>query len=254
MYVSGVVLALFSLACPLSSAVCQEDVNPVSRVKITKEHLSPGMEIAEEVWATDAQLTRKRMRMGFPLNALLNQAIIYGAEQATVNYLAVPGEDWLQYCYTKLIGTDGLRSLVLRKGDIIIQMAASTRDLEDTIVRVLKPDPLQGYKIRINHLPKEWACAREEFLPADEMRSLERRTEARIEQGLVQEFVVNRETVTMRYYHSETPAMAERVARQLAGKKTSLIERQVQLSGTVIVVSESQNPDLIERAMRLVNW
>jgi hypothetical protein len=212
------------------------------------------MKIVKELSASKAQLLRRRVSMGFPLKALLNQAIIYGSEQATVNYIIPPSDEWLEFGYSKLIGTDGQRSFVMRKDRIIVQMAATTRALEDTIIELLQPDPLQMYKIRTHRLPREWKPTSERFVSGEERSNLEHAAGGRITQALVQEFIVNREEIAIRYYHCETPHMAEDVAKYLARKKTSLIKRLVKLSGSIIVVADSQSPYLNERATDFVNW
>jgi len=242
------------LGASRGAALGESEDDAITRMKLTQESLPSGMSIANEVWASKKQLLRRRMSMGLPLNAILNQAIIYDTDQAKVNYLAPPSEDWLEYGYATLNAADGFRSIVMTKDGIIVQVAATTRGFEDTIVDLLKPDLLQMYKLRIHRLPKDWIYVAERFLPGEELRRLEQAAGGRVKQAMIQDFIVNREEIVMRYYHCDSPQMAEQIAQQLAKKKTPLIKRLVELSGVVIVVADSQSPDLNERAMSLVNW
>jgi hypothetical protein len=226
----------------------------IARIKLKKESLPSGMKIAHEVWASQKQLLKRRMSIGLPLRAILNQLIVYDTDQAKVNYLAPPGQDWLEYGYAALNDTDGYRSMVMTKDGIIVHVAATTPGFEDMIVALVKPDLLQLYKIRAHRLSRDWILIDEKFLAGEGLRRIEQGTSGRVMQAIVQYFIVNREEITVRYYHCDSPETAEHVAQKLVRKKTPLIKRSVELSGVVIVIADSQSPDLNERAMSFVNW
>ena len=255
MFFIPILTLFFFLGISSGAAVCGEEENyAIDRVILKQESLPPGMSIKDEIWASRQQLLKRRISLGFPLHAILNQTIIYDTDQAKVNYLIPPSQDWLEYGYATLNAADGFRSVVMTKDGIIIQTAATTRGFEDVIINLLKPDLLQLYKIKTSRLPKDWVVIAERFMPEEEVRRLEQVAGGRVKQAIFQDFIVNRESIVMRYYYCDTPQVAEQVAKQVAKIKTPLIKRLVELAGVVVVAADSQSSDLNEYAMSLVNW
>ena len=255
---TAIIIALtVSFICPgyVSGEISEtKGQDAIYRAKLAAESLPPGMSIVQEVLASKKQLLQRRIKIGFPLHALLNQTILYDTDQARVNYLALPSEEWLEFGYSKLISLDTNRSLILKKDDIVIQLAATTQELEEAVVRLLEPDLVQRYKIRLHRLPSDWKVMNERLSRSQELREIGKRADGRIQQGIVQDFIISREKLQIAYYDCGTENMAEHVARNLVKRKTSLIKRLVKISGAVVVVSDSQNPDLNEYAMAIVNW
>ncbi len=249
-----ILFVLLLSAYPLVPVFSENGSDDISRVKLKEERLPLGMSIAKEVWASQKELLKKRMRIGLPLDGLLNQTIIYGADQARVNYLDPPSEEWLEFGYAHLIKTDGSRSLVATKDGVIVQIAVTSQGFENIIVRLLQPDLLHTYRIRTHRLPQDWVLIGEKFLQSDELRRLEHAAGVQIKQALMQEFIVSREEVVVKYYQTDTALAAEQLARQVAKKGTPLTKRSVHVSGVVIVAAESQSSDLNEAATALVNW
>ncbi len=232
----------------------QESENAITQVKLSAESLPGGMSVARELWASTQQLLRARLRIGFPLDALLNQTILYDSDQAKVNYLLPPDDRTLNFGYSKLIQMEGTRNLVLRNNGVIIQTAATSKELEDTLIHLLDPDPLQRLKIRTHRLPDNWMLNSERLFRDKELQALRQRTDERIQFTVAQEFTVNREKVRVSYYYCDTEQAAEHVAQYYAETGQSMLKRLVRFLGSVVVVVDSQNSRLNEEALALINW
>lgn len=239
---------------PVGATVGSEGEHAISKVKLTPESLPPGMRIAQEIWASTRQVLTVRMRVGFPIQALFNQTMLYENEQAKVNYMVASNEDWVNFGYSKLVETDGTRSFIFLKDNVIVQIAATTREFGDVVAHLFKADPLHYRKIRVDRLPKGWTLMNEGFLSREEAQEYERELGVQLESALVQEFITNRLKIRVRYYNCGTLRAAEDVVRYIAGKRRPLLKRTVESQGAVVVVAESQDEDLNDRAMSLVNW
>ena len=250
------VLMIFILLTGFMSGSAQgaESDEAISKVKLTQESLSSNMKIAEEISATEDQILKIRMKMGFPLTALLNQVIIYDAHQAQVNYMAVPDEKWTYFGHSKLVSSEGRKSLIFEKNGVLIQMAATTEELEDRLVRLLRIDRLQTVKIKLHRLPEDWALMNDRFLKEEDLRGLEQRSGARIRRGIVQDMIINRRKVEIGYYDCGTEQSAELVGQNLANSAKSMVKRLVTGSGPIGVLVESSSAELNEYVMAFVNW
>lgn len=248
-------LVTFLLAGSLAGAtVGSPGERAISQVKLTPESLSPGMRIAQEIWASAQQVLSLRRRIGFPIQALLNQALLYENEQARVNYMATSNEEWLNFGYSKLVETDGTRSFIFLKDGVIVQIAATTREFADVVARLFDADPVHYRKIRSDRLPKDWILRSEGFFLSEEAQKYERELGVQLESALVQEFLANRSKVKVKYYNCGTPRAAASLAQYILDKKSTILKRTVEAQGAMVVVSESQDEDLNYRAMSLVNW
>jgi hypothetical protein len=252
--VTIICLISIALCCAYGTTLGNDNDADATRMMLTPETIPPGMKIAQEVWASKKQLLQTRLRVGFPLNALLNQLIVYETEQAQVNYLVPPGRDWLEFGYSKLVNLDGKRSLIMTNGDVIEQVAATSEGMENVMVRLLDPDPIHQHKIRGHRLPKDWTLVNERLLEAEELGQYERMIGRPLRCGVLQEFVFGRELVRVWYYECNSGYAAEELARYLAGMEHSLYYRLVEWSGPIVAEVESQNERINEDAMSLVNW
>ncbi len=250
-----ITIVSFLLAGTIAGAtVGSEGEQAISKVKLTQESLPPGMRIAQEVWASASQLLKIRTRVGFPIQALLSQAMLYENDQARVNYMAAPDEEWLNFGYSKLVETDGAKSFIFLKDNVIVQIAATTREFSDEVAHLFKADPVHYRKIRTDRLPKDWFLLGEGFLTGEEAQEYDRELGGQLESSLMQEFLANRMRIKVKYYECDTPRAADEIAQYIADKKSPGIKRTVEAQGAVVVVTESQNEELNRRAMSLVNW
>ncbi|NQU07035.1 MAG: hypothetical protein HQ583_00640 [Candidatus Abyssubacteria bacterium] len=235
-------------------AFAAETDNAISRIKLTPESIPPGMEVATEIQASKRQLFRTRLKIGFPLKALLNQTIIYSTHQAKVNYMDLPDESWFDFGYTKLVGAEGYGSLVVAKDNVIIQIAANTKDLENWLLRLLRVDMLQTQKIRIHRTPSGWVLTNERFLRTEDLRGLEQEAAGLIRRGIMQQFLIVRKSAKITYYDCGTEETAEIVGQSLADKKGTINKRSVRALGATVVVADSPSLELNENVLAYVNW
>ncbi|MBI5117724.1 hypothetical protein HZA56_14700 [Candidatus Poribacteria bacterium] len=227
----------------------------ISQVKLTADSLPQGMKITRETRASTSQVRNARVRIGFPLVALVNQSITYGQEQAKVNYMVPAGDEWLDFGYSKLVATDADKSLVITKNGVIVQLAATKKDLENKLARMLEPDPAHLLKIRADSLPGEWTLTGERYLPRREVAALEQKYGVRIQGIILQEFIVNRERAMLQYYSCESEDAAHYLSRRLATADTnSSLKRKVKSSESVVVVAESQDKQILNNILSQVNW
>lgn len=238
----------------MSPAFAAETDNAISRIKLTPESIPPGMEVATEIQASKRQLFRTRLKIGFPLKALLNQTIIYSTHQAKVNYMDLPDESWFDFGYTKLVGAEGYRSLVVAKDNVIIQIAANTKDLENWLLRLLRVDMLQTQKIRIHRTPSGWVLTNERFLRTEDLQGLEQEAAGLIRRGIMQQFLIVRKSAKITYYDCGTEETAEIVGQSLADKKGTINKRSVRALGATVVVADSPSLELNENVLAYVNW
>lgn len=226
----------------------------ISRVKLRAESLPESMKIATEVQATQQQLLSARKKVGFPLTTLLNQSISYEDHQVRVNYMALPDESWVDYGYSKLAQTEGHKSIILKKDGVLIQMVASTKELEDWILLLLKMDKLQLYRIRFHRSPKDWVLVTERFLRADELKKIEQRSGEEIRQGMIQDMVIKRNKVKIQYFDCGTERSAERVGEDLAKAKTSITKRLARGYGPIVVTVDSSSKSVNQFVLSYMNW
>jgi hypothetical protein len=237
-----------------AEGLAAEKKDAISKIMLTPASLPPGATVARELSASESQLIRVRTRIGFPLNALLNQTIIYENEQARVNYMVPSHEEWLDFAYSKLIRMDGERSFILSKGGVVVQIAATTREFEEKVARALKADILHYRKIKTGRLPEDWDLINERYLSREEVREVEQEIGGRVQSALMQEFIVERKEIRVEYYRWGSQREAESFTRHISHEKGGILMRQVESSGSVVVVVDSQIRELNERAMALVNW
>lgn len=252
---------LFSfIMCLIPCFVSADPVNnakiskAISAIKLTPESLPAGMTIARELHATEQQLRRVRARVGFPMQDLLNQWLTYENERAQVNYLYQPNPEWFRFGYSLLVETNGNRSLILNKGNVIIQVGATTPELEDMIAYLFPVDPVNFLKIRSNRLTKDWRLIEERLLTPDDFKSIEEKVGAAVESGLIQKFIKNRLDVKVTYYNFETAALAEAATLRMARQPAPLFKRTVKAFGQIVVSVDSQSEELTLEAFELLNW
>ncbi|RJP74429.1 MAG: hypothetical protein C4532_02480 [Candidatus Abyssobacteria bacterium SURF_17] len=250
---------VFMLILPFlvgSQAVLAESAgkaNAISVVKLSEGALPLDMSIAREVWASPQELLRVRLRIGFPINALLNQTIVYVNQQAQVNYILPINADWLEFGYTKLVVSDGARSLILPKDGVIIQIAATTSQLQELVAHAFQADPIHYHKIRTTQLPEGWSLVTEEYLPKGNISELERNLNGKIRTALVQEFIVRRLQIKVKCFHCDSDRTAEELADLLNHRHNPIVKTTAESSGSVVVSAESQDEELNSAALALAN-
>lgn len=230
-----------------------EKASAVSKVRLSEGALPLGMTIAREIWASPEELHRVRLRIGFPIDALLNQTIVYESEQAQVNYILPTNANWLQFGYTKLVLSDGARSFILTKDGVIIQIAATTSQLQELVAHAIQADPIHYHKIRTNQLPEGWNIVTEEYLKKGNVAEVEKYLSGEIQAALVQEFLVKRLQIKVKCYRCDS----ERTARELTAffnqRYNSLVKTTAESSGPIVVSAESQDRELNNTALALAN-
>ena len=250
----SIVLAGFLLAFLPAQAPAEEKPDAISRMKLKSESLPSGIEILRETSPTPEQLIKTRKKIGFPLTALLNQTIGYEEQQAQVNYMIVPNEKWLGFGYSKLMKREGYKSLIAVKDGVLVQMVATTKELEDWLVLLLRLDKVQSSKIRFHRSPKDWELVDERFLSDDELRLLEDQSGAAISRGVMQDLMIKRSKVKIQYYDCQTEESADLVGDTLAGKESSIMKRSIRGYGPVVVSVESSSEELNEYVLRYVDY
>jgi len=253
--------ALFSICISLlltglisAVALGADPMDAISKVKLTQEKAPPSIRIEKETIASKGQLIRVRPKMGFPLTALLNQVIIYESDQAQVNYMSFASARWADFGYSRLIASEGRKSLVFEKEGVLIQMVATTKELEDWLTLLLRIDRIQTLRIKFHRLPEDWSLMGERFLTDEELRQMEQKAGARIARGIEQDVMIRRNKVKVRYYECITEQSAEKVGDKLAERKRSIGKRLVRGSGSVVVAADSPTQELNEYVMGFVNW
>ncbi|GAB4337549.1 MAG: hypothetical protein Kow0099_11000 [Candidatus Abyssubacteria bacterium] len=227
--------------------------DPISRVKLKPESLPSGMELVTDVRATRDQLFGVRTRVGFPLDAVVNQKLIYQSEQAIVSYIFTRDEKWNNYGYSRIIESEGYKSFVFMKDGVTIQIATTSLEMLNALSLMFMADPIHYVKIKSQLLPEEWALMHEYYLLPEDLQKLREKCGVDIESSLIQEFIVTRVKINLRYFSCKTPADAVQLARCLAAERMSILHRIVRSAGTVVVSFESQDEKLIQEAMSLVD-
>ncbi|MBI4830270.1 MAG: hypothetical protein HY801_01675 [Candidatus Lindowbacteria bacterium] len=251
---SFVLTLLALIICFSNPAWGKAEKDAIAEIKLAPASLPQGMTITRETRASQQQLLNARIRLGFPLIALVNQTLARGEERAKVNYMLPVGEEWFDFGYSKLVATDGTKSLVMTKSGVIVQLAATTKDLEDELARLLAPDSLHLLKIKVRDLPEDWIFTGERYLPHQELAALERKVGGQIQSALFQEFMVSREKVKMKYYNCGSQKSAEDTRRHIANERNLYVSQNVKVSGATVVVAECQDDRVSEEALSLINW
>ena len=235
-------------------ALGADPMDAISKVKLTQEKAPSGIRIDSETVADNKQLARIRLKLRFPLTALLNQVIIYESDRAQVNYMGFASEGWADVGYSRLIGSEGHKSLMFEKEGVLIQMVATTKELENWLTLLLRIDRMQTLRIRFHRSPEDWSLVGERFLTDEELREMEQKAGARIARGIEQDMMIRRDKVKVRYYECITEQSAEKVGEKLAERKRSIRKRLVRGSGSIVVAVDSSTQQLNEYAMSFVNW
>lgn len=228
--------------------------NPILDVKLTPQSLPKNVKITNEVWASAKQLLGVRSKLGFPIISFLSQSMIYENAQAQLNYLLLPNEDWLGYGYSKLVQNSRDKSLILTKGNVIVEVVATQKQLEAELARILKADLVHYVKIRAGVLPQDWEILQERYLPTNEVAELARAFEVPVEGAIVQELLAGHSKTTVRYYNCGNSRAAEALVGRLSSEERPLFKQMVLSFGAVVVMAESQSDELNSRIMSLVQW
>ncbi len=228
--------------------------NPILDVKLTPQSLPKNVKITNEVWASAKQLLDVRSKVGFPIMSFLSQSMIYENDQAQMNYLLLPNEDWLAYGYSKLVQNSRDRSFILTKENVIIEVVATRKELEAQLARILKADPVHYAKIRAGVLPQDWLILQERYLASNEVAELVHEFGIPMKGVIVQELMAGHSKLKVRYYSCGTSRAAEALVSRLSSEEKPLFTKMVLSSGVVVVMAESQSDELNSRIMSLVNW
>lgn len=250
------ILMVCFLCVAFNSAAAQEEEakDVFAGVTLKAESLPPGMEITNEVRATEAEVLHERTKLGFPIRAVIDQTITYEGEQARINYMATPNARWLNSGYSEIMKSWGDRHAVFAKDLTLIQMVTTTKALEDWLVRLLRVDRLQAHKIRFHRAPREWTLIRERILTEEERMRLERKSDGKILRGLEQEILVRRGNVKITYLDCRTEKAADRVGTGLAEMDSSVMKRLVRGYGPIVVLVDSSNAELNDNVLSYMNW
>ncbi len=227
--------------------------DPISEVKLKPESLPSGMTILSDVRATREQTFNVRTRVGFPLDAVVSQKLIYQTEQAMVSYIFVKDEKWRNYGYSRTIEWEGHKSFVLMKDGVIVQIATNSLSMWQTLASLFSADPVHYIKIKTQLLPEGWALMHEYYLLPEDLVELEQECDVKPQSSLVQEFIVARAKIKLRYFNCSTSDNADRFARCLAAERSPIFHKIVRSAGTVVVSFESQNEKLVQDAISHVN-
>jgi len=228
--------------------------NPILEVKLTPQSLPKNVKITNEVWASAKQLLGVRSKLGFPIISFLSQSMVYDNEQAQMNYLLLPNEDWLVYGYSKLAQNSGGKSFILTKGNTIVEVVATKKELEAQLASILKADAVHYAKIRIGVLPQDWTILQERYMPSNEVAELVHEFGIPIRAAIVQELMAGHSKMKVRYYNCGTLQGAENLVSRLSSEERPLFKQMVLSSGAVVVMAESQSDELNSRIMSFVNW
>jgi hypothetical protein len=226
----------------------------VAQVKLQKEILPEGIQILQEVWATDEQLKQVRTRAGFPVGALLNQSIKDGDEMAQVNYMNVQSEPWIGLAYSNLIQADGVRSFIFIKNTVLIQIAATSLDLEYQLSNLLGADPIYFLKLRLNEIPSTWEFKSENISLFTDLGQLQYELKIPLKAAISQEFLAGHGFLKMQYFHCDNRGDCEKLARTIAESKKPYTKMLIGWSGPVLAVVRSQDEDLNRQIMGLLRW
>jgi hypothetical protein len=245
---------LFACIFCTREAFAARESEAISRVKLQKKILPESTQILQEIWATDEQLKQVRTRAGFPVTALLNQSIQAGDELAQVNYMNVQSESWLGLAYSNLIQADGVRSFIFTKGTVLIQIAATSLDLEYKLSNLLGADPIYTLKLRLNELPSTWEFKSESISLFTDLGQLQYDLKTPLKAEISQEFLAGHGFLEMQYFHCENSGDCKKLARTIAESKKPYTKMLIGWSGTVLAVIRSQNEDLNRQIMSLLRW
>ena len=252
---SFILMACFLCVAFNSAAAQEEEAKDVfAGVRLKAESLPAGMEITNEVRATEAEVLHERTKLGFPITALINQTITYEGEQARLSYVSTPNERWLIAGYSEIMKSGGAKSAVFAKDLTLIQMVTTTKALEDWLVRLLRLDRLQAHKIRFHRAPREWTLIGERILPEEERMRLERKSGGKILRGLKQEIIIRRSNVKITYLDCRTEKAADRVGTGLAERDSTVVKRLVRGYGPIVVLVDSSNAELNDNVLSYMNW
>jgi hypothetical protein len=250
----ALVWALTILIPLAGESLGQQGAGAIAKIQLRQDALPEGLQVRHEVWASEENLRRVRLRGGFPVTALLNQLVSRGEEKAQVNYLLVPGEDWLAMGYSNLTEADGMKSLIFPKDSVLVQIAATAGDLEYQLARLIGADSLHFLKLRLGSVPPAWEIKGEKaFLPT-ELGQLQYEAGVPVEAAISQEFIAGHTTVEIQYFRVSDSETAVNLVRTLGAQNKPFSKMLIGVGGPNVVVSQSQNEKLNTQVMNLVKW
>jgi hypothetical protein len=251
----ALLLALTTLIPLAGTSLGQQQVaNAITKIQLRQNALPEGMQIEQEVWASEEHLRRVRLRGGFPVSALLNQVVSRGEQKAQVNYLLIPGEDWLAMGYSNLTEAEGMKSLIFPKDSVLVQIAATTGDLEYQLARLVGADSLHFIKLRLGAVPPAWEIKVERAFLSTELGQLDYEVGVPVEAAIFQEFIAGHTTVEIQYFRCSDSEAALNLVQRLTAQCKPFSKMLIGVGGPNVVVSQSQNEKLNTQVMNLVKW
>lgn len=217
-FIAGL-MAVFS-----QGAWAQGDINGI---RLKKEKLPAGWMLVIDYEVPEQQTGQFEKKFIAPIDRMINQVIkIDGKEELTINYVACPSERDAYFVYGRMVELAGFRNVIVRNGNIVIEIISDDDRLKDKTLSLLKLSELQMRKLKSSDVPDDWNLVKELFVFGAELDGFEKKLGAGLTEMINQYFLVKDQRVRINYIScagEKDAAIAYEKLKEMVGKVNVVI-------------------------------
>ncbi len=250
-------LAVVGLILPRPHDACaQEPVRGAEAAEIEAVKLKPSVLPSEWVLMSDIVAPPEKTqqfesRFVAVIKAVVNQAfLVNGRSEVKVNYVSCPSERDACSVYGKMIEYVGNANLVLKKGNVVIEVAADSADVRQQALDLLDLSPVQRLKLKAGSFPEKWRLVKEFFVFGKELEDVGVRIGVKPQELVNQFLLADGRVVQVNYVAGATDSDAQAILEKmesLVGGRSLMLKK-----GPVVVEIISDDRQLQEEVRDLL--
>jgi hypothetical protein len=248
-FIQMILLGLFISTGVTASAFAAEQIH---LVKLKAEQLPREWKLTNEFSIPERQLAQLKSRFSASIEAIFYQTLRFKRDgEVRLNYLVCPTEAALKEICQKLVALVGQNNIVVRRGNILVEIIAEENRLKEAVVGFLPLSSLQKQKLHAANAPSGWRLVRELFALPGELDGFNTRYGVTCDEMINQFFLVRDQQIRVNYLAAATERDASITHRKLVdavGGVNAVFRKQ-----NIITELIAEDPALRQEAERFLN-
>lgn len=247
-------IIIFGLFVTISifSAELAWSAGEIEKVKLGVGQVPAGWKLVKEYNIPRQKIRPFETRFAAPIEEVLNQDFLVNEKtQLRLNYLAAATEQAVNTVYAGMIGLAGNKNVIVRKGNVAIEIISPDNGLKAKAVELLQLPSLQRRKLKSTDVSEQWRLVKEFFVAKPELEGFGKKFGAQLEGIINQFFIVSDQTVRINYIAGLTEQDAQAAYQKLTeqvGKVNMVLKKD-----NIVIEVIADSDELKKEAERVLN-